>query len=586
MRLVSVNVGLPQEVEWEGRRIKTAIWKEPVQGRIPVGRLNLAGDGQADLAGHGGEQRAVMVYQLDSYRYWQRTLQRSAFSYGQFGENFTVEGLADAEVCIGDRYRIGTAIFEVTQPRVTCFKLGIRMRHPPMPALMVAHRRPGFYFRVIEEGDVGAGDPIERISTGPGRMSVAEIDALLYLGEHPREALTNALQIPALSPGWQTSMRALLEADRRGRRGGNAGLTNDAGPPLAWPGFRSLEVTATRQESDDVCSLELRMPDGRPLPPGLPGQHLVLRLKPPPPSDPITRIYSLCGSAESTTYRIAVKREKGPGSTFLHQSVRVGDRIESSAPRGSFILSDGATPVVFLSAGIGITPLLAMLHAVARESSTRPRETWWVHSARDGAHRVFSKETAALMKSIPGAQSCIVYSHPLTSDRRGVDYDVEGHLNLEVLQHMQLPASGEFYLCGPSGYLDDIEAHLTSLQVAPERIHSEAFGALPALGPEVVSADREKPHLPSGSVGRGPRVVFARSNLTVRWDERFGSLLELAEACAVPVRWSCRTGVCHTCDSGLIDGAVGYSPQPLDAPAEGRVLICCASPRADLELDL
>ena len=586
MRLVSVNVGLPREVEWEGRRIKTAIWKQPVRGRIHVGRLNLAGDGQADLAGHGGEQRAVMVYQLDSYRYWQRILQRSDFTCGQFGENFTVEGLADAEVCIGDRYRIGTALFEVTQPRVTCFKLGIRMRHPPMPALMVAHRRPGFYFRVIEEGDVGADDRIERISAGPGRMSVAEIDALLYLGDHPREALTKALQIPALSPGWQTSMRALLEADRQGCRSGNAGLTNDAGPPLAWPGFRSLEVTAARRESDDVRSFELRAPDGTPLPAGLPGQHLVLRLKPPSPSDPVTRIYSLCGSAGSTTYRIAVKRETGPGSTFLHQSVRVGDRIESSAPRGSFVLSDNPTPVVFLSAGIGITPLLAMLHAVARESSTRPRQTWWLHSARDGSHRVFASETAALLKSIPGAHSCIGYSHPLPSDRREVDYDVEGHLNLELLQHLRVPAAGEFYLCGPPHYLHDIKAHLASLQVPPERIHSEAFGSLPALAPGVVPAARDKPHLPSGSVGRGPRVVFARSNLTARWDERFGSLLELAEACAVPVRWSCRTGVCHTCDSGLIDGAVGYSPQPLDAPADGRVLICCASPRSDLELDL
>jgi ferredoxin-NADP reductase/MOSC domain-containing protein YiiM len=586
MRLVSINVGLPREVEWQGRRIKTAIWKRPVRGRIHAGRLNLAGDGQADLAGHGGEQRAVMVYQLDSYRYWERVLQRSDFIYGQFGENFTVEGLSDAEVCIGDRYRIGTAVFEVTQPRVTCFKLGIRMGHPSMPALMVSHRRPGFYFRVIEEGDVGAGDPIVRVLEGPGAMSVAETDALLYLADHSLEALTRALQIPALSAGWQASMRALLEAAQEGRHSGNAGLTTYAGPVLAWPGFRSLEVAAVRQESGDVRSLELRAPGGTPLPPSLPGQHLVLRLKPPYTSDPITRIYSLCGSPASGEYRIAVKREKGLGSTFLQQSVRVGDCIESSAPRGSFVLSNDASPVVFLSAGIGITPLLAMLQAAAQQPSGLPREVWWIHSARDGAHRVFAGETAALLKSLPGARSCIIYSHPLPSDRLGVDFDVEGHLNLAVLRRVQVPTAAQFYLCGPPRYLEDLQAYLASLHVPSEHIRSEAFGSQAALAPGVVPTDREAPHLPRGPAGRGARVAFARSHLTVRWDDRFGSLLELAEACAVPVRWSCRAGVCHQCESGLIDGAVRYSPQPLDAPAAGRVLLCCARPGSDLELDL
>jgi MOSC domain-containing protein YiiM/ferredoxin-NADP reductase/ferredoxin len=586
MRLVSVNVGLPREVEWEGRLIKTAIWKRPVQGRVHAGRLNLAGDGQADLAGHGGEQRAVMVYQLDSYRYWQHVLQRSDFTYGQFGENFTVEGLDDAEVYIGDRYRIGTAVFEVTQPRVTCFKLGLRMGHPPMPALMVSHRRPGFYFRVIEEGDVAAGDPIERISEGPERMSVAEVDGLLYLADHPVEALTRALQIPALSAGWQASMRALLEAERQGHHRGNAGLTGDAGAVPAWPGFRSLEVATVRQESEDVRSLELHASERTPLPPGLPGQHLVLRLKLPRPSDPITRTYSLCGPPTSDAYRIAVKRENGLGSTFLDQSVRVGDRIESSAPRGSFVLSGGTTPVVFLSAGIGITPLLAMLYAAVRGASATPREIWWVHSARDGAHRVFAGETAVLLKSLPGARCCIIYSHPLPSDRRGVDFDIEGHLNLAVLQRLQVPPAAEFYLCGPPRYLEDLQSSLASLGVPPERVRSEVFGSLVALAPGIIPSDREIPHLPRGPAGRGPRVVFTRSHLTVGWDERFESLLELAEACAVPTRWSCRAGVCHTCESGLIDGSVRYSPQPLDAPADGHVLICCARPESDLELDL
>jgi hypothetical protein len=137
-RLVSVNVGLPRDVAWRGQTVRTAVWKEPVTGRRPVTRLNVAGDGQADLAGHGGENRAVMVYQLDSYRHWEKHLGRADFTFGQFGENFTVDGLADDEVCIGDRYRIGTALFEVSQPRVTCYRVGIRMDEPSMAAFLVS----------------------------------------------------------------------------------------------------------------------------------------------------------------------------------------------------------------------------------------------------------------------------------------------------------------------------------------------------------------------------------------------------------------------------------------------------------------
>src|SRR3954471_23261647 len=178
-RLLSINVGLPRDIAWQGRTVHTAIWKEPVRGRQMVRRLNVDGDGQGDLAGHGGEHRAVFVYQIDSYRHWEARLGRSDFSYGQFGENFTVDGLSDDDVCIGDRYRIGSALFEVTQPRVTCYRVGIRMNEPQMAAMLVAEGRPGFYFRVLEEGEVEAGDEIVQVATSPERMTVFAINALL-----------------------------------------------------------------------------------------------------------------------------------------------------------------------------------------------------------------------------------------------------------------------------------------------------------------------------------------------------------------------------------------------------------------------
>ena len=236
--LLSVNVGLPRDVAWQGKTVHTAIWKLPVEGARMVRRLNIDGDGQGDLAGHGGERRAVYVYQIDSYRYWQNQLGRDDFAYGQFGENFTVEGLPDAEVCIGDHYRIGGALFEVTQPRVTCYRLGIRMNEPQMPALLVTHGRPGFYFRVLQEGKVEAGDEITQIASGPERMSVFAINALLYMPGHPRDQLERALRIPALSAGWRRSFEALLtQEDSGSATTGNAGLTALSGPPQRGKGF-------------------------------------------------------------------------------------------------------------------------------------------------------------------------------------------------------------------------------------------------------------------------------------------------------------------------------------------------------------
>src|SRR5690242_17136528 len=232
--LLSVNVGLPQDVAWHGRTVRTAVWKRPVDGPRMVRSLNIDGDGQGDLAGHGGEHRAVFVYQIESYRYWQRQLGRDDFSYGQFGENFTVSGLADDQVCIGDRYRIGEAVFEVTQPRVTCYRVGIRMDDARMPALLVSHHRPGFYLRVLREGAVQAGDEIVQVAAGAEAMTVTEVDALLYLPGHPRQRVRRALRIPALPDGWKASFRAVLEQpEAPDGASGNAGLTA-VSPPPTW----------------------------------------------------------------------------------------------------------------------------------------------------------------------------------------------------------------------------------------------------------------------------------------------------------------------------------------------------------------
>jgi MOSC domain-containing protein YiiM len=277
-RLLSVNVGLPRDVSWKGRTVHTGIWKTPVDGRCRVRRLNLEGDGQGDLAGHGGEQRAVFVYQIESYRFWQDRLKRADFVHGQFGENFTIEGLPDDTVCIGDRYQIGSALFEVTQPRVTCYRVGIRMNEPRMPALLTSSGRPGFYFRVLEAGEVGAGDEIVKVGETKERMTVAEINALLYSPNHPRDRLERALRIAPLSPGWRSSFETLLQSQATGGSG-NAALAPAAAAHPAAPGFQQLVVTAIDEECTDVLSLTMQSANGGLLPTALPGQYVVLRLR-------------------------------------------------------------------------------------------------------------------------------------------------------------------------------------------------------------------------------------------------------------------------------------------------------------------
>src|SRR5262249_2918281 len=460
--IVSVNVGLPQDVAWQGRAVRTAVWKKPVTGRIFAGRLNLDGDGQADLRAHGGEQRALLVYQLESYRYWANYLGRSDLVPGNFRENRTVEGLADTEVCIGDRFRIGGAVVEVSQPCDTCYRVGIRLHHPEIPALLVAHHRPGFYFRVIQEGEIGAGDRIEKLSDGPERMTVAEIDALLYSGEHPLEALRRAIRIPALSLDWQGSMHALLAAAKAGGTTGNAGLGPGASAPLAWRGFRPVVVVASREESADVRSFEFAAEEGSPLPPARPGQQIRVRMRPSPNGPAVTRNYSLCGPPGPPRYRIAVKNERGLASGFLHQSVRAGNRLEISAPRGSFTLAAGATPVVLISAGVGVTPMLAMLYGVAATNAVVSRPVCWLHSAPDRAHHSFAKEADDLLVALRASHRCVIYSRPAPGDRLGQDFDRPGHLTLQLLHELGIPQDADFYLCGPPRLLEDFQKGLAA----------------------------------------------------------------------------------------------------------------------------
>src|SRR5262250_1529796 len=562
-RLLSLNVGLPRDVPWNGKIVRTAVWKSPVTGRRMVRKLDIDGDAQGDLAGHGGEQRAVFVYQMDAYHYWERFLGRNDFTFGQFGENFTVDGLHDNEVCIGDRYRIGAAVFEVTQPRVTCYRVGIRMNEPRMPALLVAHHRPGFYCRVLQEGEVGAGNDIVKLADGPEQMTVTDIDALLYLPGHSRDQLQRALRIPALSKGWQTSFQAILQKESSAKTvAGNQGLANEEQAP-AWPGFRQMRVAQIRKESDSVTSFVLAPIDGQSLPFFQAGQFVVLRLPIDRDKPPVLRSYSLSDLPATGHFRISVKSElDGIGSSFLCTRTHEGDVLDVSAPRGSFTLRSSESPVVLLSAGVGATPVMSMLHALVAEKSQR--EIWWIYGARNRADHPFADESRSLLKQLSRGRGYIVYSRPAATDQLGADFDASGHVDTPLLERIGLSQGSDFYLCGPSSFLQNMRDGLRNCGVAAGNMHTEIFGSLEAITPGMARVDHT-PHLPQGPPGSGPSVSFARSGITATWDPKFASLLELAEACDVPVRWSCRTGVCHTCMTGLIAGSVAYNPEPLES---------------------
>jgi len=584
-QLLSVNVGLPRDIAWKGRTVHTGVWKNPVHGRCHVARLNLDGDGQGDLAGHGGEHRAVFVYQIESYRYWQEQLGRTDFVDGQFGENFTVEGLPDDAVCIGDCYQIGTALFEVTQPRVTCFRVGIRMNEPRMPALLTGSGRPGFYFRVLREGEVGEGDEIVKVGEAAERMTVAEINALLYLPDHPRERLERALRIEALSPGWRGSFEALLQSQQNAAATGNAGLAPAAAAHPALPGFQPLVVTSIDRESADVLSFTIESADGRPLPMALAGQYVVVRLK-PAAGPTLFRSYSLSGPLSTERFRISVKIEpNGAAGNYLRQHLRVGDRLDVSSPRGSFVLQPGERPVVLLSAGIGATPVLAMLHALAAAHATR--QIMWLHTARDGQHHPFGGEVRRLMQALANGRIYVCYTRPDSIDKAGEDFNSVGRFSQSVFVDLGLPRDADVYLCGPTRFMADMRETLTALGVAPERIHIETFNGGESMTPGVAGAVVRAPHPPGDEAKTGPLVSFARSSISAHWNpSRYASILEMAEACDVPVRWACRTGVCHNCESGLVSGAVVYAPEPLDKPADGNLLICCSQPASDVVVDL
>ena len=353
----------------------------------------------------------------------------------------------------------------------------------------------------------------------------------------------------------------------------NAG--NPTSPPPGtepgWAGFRELRVTGVVPETAAVSSIYLAAADGTRLPDARAGQYLTLRVPGAGTPAPV-RSYTMSAAGGTGAYRISVKHEPhGVASGYLTGKLRPDTILEAAAPRGDFVLDADDGPVLLVSGGIGLTPVLAMLHDLAARRGDR--EVWWIHAARGPDDHPLAGEAHDLLAALPNAREHIFYSA------------TTGRLTKAKLLALSIPAAASAYVCGPAAFMTDMRDALAAAGIDPGRIHTELFGALPAINPGITGRTVPPPHQPPGPRGTGPAVTFARSGITTPFPADGGSVLDLADACDVPTRWSCRTGVCHTCATPLLSGEVAYAPDPLEPAPGGEVLLCCARPTTDIVVD-
>jgi ferredoxin-NADP reductase/MOSC domain-containing protein YiiM len=575
-KVIAVSVSIPRVVDIGGRPMSTSIVRAPYPGALRFDRGGPVGNGTAV------HTEDVLATISENYDFWTRELgvAREAWPPCFWGENLTLSGLSEHTLRIGDRLAIGaTAMLEVTSPRIPCIKLSWRLGQPEgFLRTLVNSGLTGFYLRVLNAGEISAGDPVTLESPHPDNISVAELSRLLHDDSVDVERLRRTLATPALGDQASTMLRhriTQLTDGARCRQG-------------RWHGWRPFVVSEIVDEAADVRSFTLRPKDGDALAQFRAGQFLTVRLQ-TSAGRTVTRTWSLSDyDEEGVAYRLTIRRAlKGQGSAHLHDFAKVGDPLDVRSPAGTFALDRSTVfRVVLISAGIGVTPLLAMLKAHAAREDAPP--LLWIHTTRHGGTHTLRAEVEKIVRDNPQFRSHVVYTAPRPEDRVGMDYDSAGRLTSEQLSRLlganyscrpfgreiELPSrAGLFYICGPEEFERSVRGTLTELGVAATAIYSEGFGR--------VRAD------PVSAVSRS-EVRFRHAGITALWQNDGGlSLLELAEQQGLTPPSSCRTGTCLTCETPLTAGEVIYNPRPACEPTTGRVLICCARPASSmLELDL
>jgi ferredoxin-NADP reductase len=369
--------------------------------------------------------------------------------------------------------------------------------------------------------------------------------------------------------------------------------------PEEFPRWSKLKVVARTKESEIITSFHLQHVGGPPIPSFVPGQFLAFRLSPVKGERPILRTYSLSSSPmEPDRLRITVKREPPPrgrpdlpfgaGSNYLHHAINVGDILLAQGPKGEFQLDrHDQRPVVLLAGGVGLTPLVSMLHELARAST---RLVWFIHACENGGVHALGDEVRALAQHRPGITTHFCYRMPSADDRREKRFHSEGIVTRALIQNLLPLDDYQVYMCGPPGFMASTYRLLRELGVAAAAIKYEFFGPASVFEEHPVEA-AAPPEAPSAvevvASSQGvPLVTFAKTGRSILWDSKAKSLLDFAEAQGFNPEFSCRSGICSTCKTGLISGEVNYNETPLDPPDERHVLLCCSRPISDVELDL
>ncbi len=562
-KIRSLNVGEPKLVTYRGMSFRTGIFKKPVGEPLILTQTNFVGDGQADLSAHGGIDKAVYCYPVEHYDFWCRETGRPTLPMGQFGENVTTEGVLEAELRIGDVLRMGTAVLQVSEPRIPCYKLVMRMdAGSDFAARFLAANRTGFYCRVLQEGIVERLDAITLLSRDMSSPTVSEvITATQFAGRNPVE-LRRVVRARDISAKWRSRVRRMIDSEMRRRM-------ETAAPPT-----NSLRVAKIMPEATDVVSIWLRPNNGTPLLDSLPGQYLTIVWP-----DGLKRTYSLSAAHPAEGYRITVKLQRdahgvlGPGSARL-AALKAGDSLAVERPRGNFHPDvDDDAPLVFAAAGIGVTPIMNMLERVTRDGR---RDVFAAFGMRRHGEHPLANELKGLVAERRRLAVKLAYSRHDGALLQGLPAPKHGRLTATDLLPYAAAPFAEVFLCGPGDFIRQMHDGLVEAGISPLSIRYESFGPstlLPARG--AVAAD------PAASFA----VSFTRSHMEAVWSPASGTLLNLAEAAGVSPTFGCRSGSCGLCRTAISAGRVSYV-EPIDEPDAGYVLPCCAIPETDCRLDL
>lgn len=560
------------------KNIPSAFIKNRVAQEVWVNRLGLDGDSQADLAVHGGVDKAIYAYPSSNYALWRHDFPEhsSLWGVGSLGENLALAGLDESEVHVGDIFRLGTVILQVTQPRKPCFKLALRYNDDQrIASRMVRESRTGWYFRVLEEGRLSDGQPLTLLERRHADWSIRRVNKAAYDKGASEDELREIAALPELSAAWrdQTLASASVIAAKR-----------------ATSRFRRFVLAEAKFESASIRSLVFSPADGEAVAIHRPGQYVQIRLPLPSSNEPVVRRYTVSSNPSGKSLRISVKAESGGRMSPLLHEVETGHAIEVSGPQGRFVLErEAGRPIAFISAGVGITPMIPMLNAAVAQDGRFPfvPKILFIHGAREGAEHAFSDQVRTSLSKHPNVVSKIFYSQPTAADRAEARFDVAGRMTVADIADL-ITSEYDIYLCGPAAFMEMVSEGLKARGIPSSQIKTETFD---------FSSDRKKASIdtqlkslgnPNAAVQKSAvNVTFAKSGVTALWTTEKGTLLDVAEAAGVTVPSDCRSGLCGTCASKILQGEVAHLALEGTDPDPSEALLCCAVPTtSSLVVDL